>query len=102
MQVLGCTPQACKPCSCPATGWKTEPGVSTRDVSDLLDRKSNKSEAKVWSDTPPPVAGGRQDVTAILETQRRRRPSVTGYMTSQGLPVARGTGARATVLPFTV
>lgn len=68
-----------------------------------MDRKSYKSELKVWSDTPPLMAGDRQDVAAVLETRRRRRwLSVTGYMMSQGLPVARGTGARATVLPFTV
>ena len=99
---MACSPQACKPCSCPATGWKTEPRVSTRKVSDLLDRKSYKSELKVWSDTPPPMAGGRQDATAIVKTWRRRRPSVTGYLMSQGFLVARGTGARATVLPFTI
>lgn len=68
-----------------------------------MDRKSYKSELKVWSDTPPLMAGDRQDVAAILETRRRRRRlSVIGYMTLQGLLVARGTGARATVLPFTV
>ena len=74
---------------------KKEPGEQQRHHHWFI-------EQGVWSDTPPPMAGGRQDATAIVKTWRRRRPSVTGYLMSQGLLVARGTGARATVLPFTI
>ena len=38
--VLGCTPQACKPCHCPALRPKKEPRDSDRDISGLLDRTS--------------------------------------------------------------
>lgn len=50
--------------------------VSTRKVSDLLDRKSYKSELKVWSDTPN-MAGDRQDVAAVLETREEEEVAVS-------------------------
>ena len=36
--LLACTLKACKPCGCPASRPKNEPGDSNRDISGLLDR----------------------------------------------------------------
>lgn len=38
--VLGCTPRACKACTCPASRLKKEPGVSDRGIRGLMDRGS--------------------------------------------------------------
>ena len=50
--LLGCTPQTCKPCSCPALRPKKEPGDSDRDINGLLDRASYRSAAKHPAATP--------------------------------------------------
>ena len=50
--VQGCMPQACKPCTCPASKLKKEPWGSDRDVNCLMDGGSYTSEARSWSDTP--------------------------------------------------
>ena len=56
--LLGCTPQACKPCSCPALRLKKEPRDSNRDISGLMDRGSYTSETKgSWSNIPPQQGG---------------------------------------------
>lgn len=36
--VLGCSLQACKPCTCSASRPRKEPGVSDREISGLMDR----------------------------------------------------------------
>ena len=43
--LLGCTPQAYKPCTCPALRWKKEPRVSGTDIDSLID----KGILHVWS-----------------------------------------------------
>ena len=35
--LLGCTPQAYKPCTCPASRLKKEPRVTVKDISDFMD-----------------------------------------------------------------
>lgn len=57
--VLGCTLQARKPCTCLSLITKEEPGVSNRDIRDLVDGGSYVSESRSWTDNPPCVAGGR-------------------------------------------
>ena len=75
--LLGRTPQACKPCSCPALWPKKEPGYSNRDISGVLDRGSYASEAKGPGATPPwCTAYGRQDMAAVFTTRGRRLPFV--------------------------
>ena len=45
--LLGCTPQACKPGSCPVLRLKKDPGGSDRDINSLLDRGFYMYEPKV-------------------------------------------------------
>ena len=49
---MGCT----RPYSGPATGLEKAPGDRDRDINDLLDRETYKSEAKSWSNAPPCTA----------------------------------------------
>ena len=72
-QVLGCTPQAYKPCTCPASRLKKKPRVSNRDINSLMDWGAYTSEARSWSDTPLCVAEGRQDLAAVLAPQGEGR-----------------------------
>ena len=51
-EILGFTPGACKPCSCPASGWKQKPGVRDRDISGLMDGGVYTTEARLWSNNP--------------------------------------------------
>lgn len=50
--MLGCT----RPYPGPATGLEKAPGDRDRDINDLLDRETYKSEAKSWSNAPPCTA----------------------------------------------
>lgn len=45
-------------------------GYSDRDIIHLLDRGYDKNS---WSNSPPCVADGRQDIAAVFVTQGRRR-----------------------------
>ena len=56
---LGCTLQSCNPCNCPAMRLKKELGVCNRDISNLLDRKYYKSEAKVLEQHPTVYGQGQ-------------------------------------------
>ena len=47
--LLGCIPQACKPCNFPASRSKKEPRVIDKDISGLTDGGSYTSDAKSWS-----------------------------------------------------
>ena len=49
---LGCSVQACSPCTCPASRLKKEPGGSNSDLSGLIDRRSYMPEANSWIDIP--------------------------------------------------
>jgi len=49
---LGCTPQACKPCTCPSSKLKNKPRVIDRNISGVTDRESYMFEARFWSDRP--------------------------------------------------
>ena len=49
---LGCTPKACKPDSFPVLRLNKDLKHSSREINNLLVRRSYKSEAKSWSDTP--------------------------------------------------
>lgn len=57
--LLGCIPQACKPCSCPASRLKREPGHSDRDIIGLLDKETLHIWSKVLEQHPT-VCGRRQ------------------------------------------
>ena len=69
--LLGYTPKACKPCSCPALRPKKETGDSNRNIQGLLDRGVLHKGS--WSNTPPRVADGGQDVAAVFAVWGRRR-----------------------------
>lgn len=56
-QLLACTLQACKPCSCPASRPKIEPRDSDKDFNSVLDRGSHVSKAKDPGVTPTEAAG---------------------------------------------
>ena len=49
--LLDCTPQACKPCTYPASRPKKEPVVSNRATNGLMDGGAYTSEASSWSNT---------------------------------------------------
>ena len=85
--VLGCTPQACKPYTCQASRLKREPGVSSRDISGLLDGGSYPSDARSWSDFPLFAAASGQDTVAVF-TSRERIPVIGGIdiRLAHGLP----------------
>ena len=72
VRVLDCNPQNCKPCNCPAVRLKKEP----RDINNLLDRESYKSEAESRSGTPLWVADGRQDRAAIFTPGRGKEDTI--------------------------
>lgn len=42
-----------QPCTCPALRARTEPEVSNRDVSSLMDMGPHTSEARSWGNTTP-------------------------------------------------
>ena len=65
-EILGFTPGACKPCSCPASGWKQKPGVRDRDISGLMDGGPYRSEARSWSNTSLCAADGKQDMAVVF------------------------------------
>ena len=46
-QLFDYTLQACKPCACPASRPKKEPGVSNRNINDFMDRGSLPFWSKV-------------------------------------------------------
>ena len=75
--VLGCTLQACKPGTCPASRPKTELSVGNRHMNGLIDEGSYMSEARSWSNTPPYAADRGQDVAAVFAPRGRGRLPVT-------------------------
>ena len=74
----GCTPQTCKPCTCPASRPREEPGIGDRDINGLMDGGTYTSKAKSWSNTPLRAAGGGQDMAVIFATRGRGRVPVIG------------------------
>lgn len=68
---LGCTPQACKRCTRPASSRKKEPGVSNRGLHGLMDEGILHTEARPWRDTSPAVLtsgkGSRLPVTDRID-----------------------------------
>lgn len=81
--LLGCTVQACKPCTCPALRPGKEPGVSSRDVGSLTAAGAYVSEAKSWSYTLPCAADNRQDTAAVFAAGGRGRLPVMGGIDSR-------------------
>ena len=68
LTLLGCTLQAYKPCTCPASRLKKEPGVSNRDISGLTDR----GILHVWSkvlERHPTICGRWQDRATVSQGQ---------------------------------
>ena len=61
--MLGFTPQACKPCACPASTLKKQTGVSDRDISGSMDEGPYMPEARSWSDS---AADNEQDMAAVF------------------------------------
>ena len=68
---VGLHPQSYKGCACPASRPKTEPRGSNRDISGLMDEGAYTLEARSWSDTPPYVVDGRQDMVAVFASRGR-------------------------------
>lgn len=77
LQVLGCTPQAFKPSTCPASRLKKELRVSDRDINGVMDGGAYTSEARSWSNTPPSEADGGQDMVTVFAPGREAE--VTSY-----------------------
>ena len=44
---------------------------SNRDINGLMDEGAYTSEARSWSDTPPYVVDGRQDMVAVFASRGR-------------------------------
>ena len=71
------------PCSPPSPGLiqlqttEKEPGVRDRDVNGLTEGGAYLSDVKSWSNTPPCVVHGRQDMVAVFAGVRGALP-VTG------------------------
>ena len=76
------TPQADKPCTCPASKLKKEPRVSNRDLHGLMDGGSYMSEARSWGNTPPGTADGGQDKVAVFAPGGKGRLPVTRELMS--------------------
>ena len=85
--MLGCTPQAYKACTCPASNQKKEPGVNNRDISGLMDGGSYTCEARSWSNNPPCASDGRKDMVAVFASAPagKGRLPVKGKLMSGGL-----------------
>ena len=78
LQVLGCTLQACKPCTTwPALRPNKEPRVSDRDVNGLMDREILHVWSKVLEQPPTAAADVRQGMVAVFASAERRRFTVT-------------------------
>ena len=96
--VLGCIPQAYKPCACPASRPKKEPRFSNRDVSGVMDGGAYTSEARSWSDTPPCAVDDGQDMAAVFTPKWKKRLPVIGELMSGGLIRYQGNQQRGTPL----
>ena len=99
-QVLGCTPQTCKSCSCHASRLKKDPRERhqrDRDINALRDRILYTSTAtRSWSNTSPCLANSRQTTAAIFTPRGRRRVPLAGEIDislAQQLPGKPATGA---------
>ena len=76
--MLGCTPQAGKPCSCLALRPNKQPGDSDRDISGLLDRGSYENRLG--------AANGEKNTAGFTACRGegsggRRRPPFIGKLT---------------------
>ena len=80
--LLGCIPQSQNICNCPASRLKKEPGVSDRDITNLLDRESYKSEAKTQEWHPTLYGGWQTGLHSILCYSREEE--TTGYKGNDG------------------
>ena len=78
LQLMGCTPQAYKACTSPASRPKKEPGVSDRDINGLTDGGAYLSGARSWSDTPPCAANSEQDGSGLRSRVGREIASYRG------------------------
>ena len=65
VELLGCTLQAYKPWTHPASRPKKEMGVGNRAISGLMDGGSFTSDTRFWSHTPS-CADGLQDKAAVF------------------------------------
>jgi len=61
------------PYNCPVARLKKEPGVSDRDINNLLARGPYTYKTRSWGDTPPCTADSRQDMVVVLATVGRGR-----------------------------
>ena len=98
--LLGCTPQAYEACACPASRLNKQPWVSNRDINGLMNGGAYTSEARSWSDTPPPCAAdSRQDVAVVFTRGGKWRGlPVIGNWCQVGLLVFRQNQQRGTPL----
>ena len=70
--LLGCTPQASKPCSYPSSRLNKKSVDRDKDINGLLVRKILHKSS--WRNTPPFTAYSGQDMAAVFATRGRRRP----------------------------
>ena len=84
--LLGCTPQACKPCGCPSSSLKSQ----HRDTSGLMERGSYTSETE---GTLPQQTGGGSNLCSLGEKQIATM--CRGNCPRVGSPVIRATGSWA-------
>ena len=64
--VLGCIPDIYKACTCPSLRPNKEPAVCNRNMDGLMERGSDKSEARFWSDSPLCVADSWQVLAVVF------------------------------------
>ena len=77
-QLLDYTLQACKPCACPASRPKKEPGVSNRDINDFMDRGSLPFWSKVLEQHSTSSCS-RQEVGQTAAASAPWEDGVEGY-----------------------
>jgi hypothetical protein len=65
-EILGFTPEACKPCTCPASRRKQKPRVRDRDSHGLMDGGPYMFEPRSWSNTSLCAADGQQDMAVVF------------------------------------
>lgn len=100
-QLLGCNPQAHRPCTCPALlRPKKNPEDLNRDIRGSLERGSYASNAKGPGGTAHSwcTAKGRQDAATFLPTLVRRLPFIGGKWHQLGSSITRETSSWATFL----
>ena len=91
--LLDCTSQTWKPCTCLALREEKDPGVSNRDINDLMDRGIYTAKARSWSNILLCAALGGQDMVVVF-APGMRVISYSGNWPQVGLWITRETSRR--------